>query len=135
MEWTLLPKTLGGVLATLTTLVLGLLMWRVQAHKGQVDESATVLKAWKEMVDAHQIQLTNMREEFASYKKGALEEFASYKKSSLEEITSLRDRLGKAEARIRDLEEENAGLKRAIAQNSQSAVWALDRHKPTPSES
>lgn len=138
MDWSLVPKSLGGWIATISTFILGILMWRVQVSKGKVDESATVLKAWKEMVDAHQLQINGMREEFATYKKSAIEEFSAYKKTALDEITALRDRLAAADAefaayrretdkRIRDLEEENAGLKRAIVQSDRSTVVLLGK--------
>lgn len=138
MDWSLIPKSLGGWIATVSTFILGLLMWRVQVSKGKVDESATVLRAWKEMVDAHQLQINGMREEFTAYKKTALDEFSAYKKTALDEITSLRERIAATDAefaryrrdtdkRIRDLEDENAGLKRAIVQSDRSTVVLLGK--------
>lgn len=117
MDLSLLPKTLGGMLATLSTFVLGFLMWRIQVTKGRADESATVLSAWKQMVEAHQAQIASMRDDFAAYKKTAVEE-----------LCAVRNRLDKAEQRIRELEDENAGLRRIIIQNNRSTVMALHSH-------
>ncbi len=110
-----LVVTVGGwVLALLVALVSAVTHWR----KGNVDETTMVLGKWKELVDAHQTQI------------GAL----------TQEITALRERLVATETafadyrrvtdkRIRELEDENAGLKRAIVQNSQSAAFVLTRQR------
>jgi hypothetical protein len=42
----------------------------------------------------------------------------------------VRARLRSAESRISELETENAGLKRTIAQNSQSTAYQLSRRTP-----
>lgn len=95
--------TFGGwIVALLVAVGTAAVQWR----KGNIDESAMILGKWKELVDAHQSQITTLTGQ----------------------IAELTERLAVAERRIRELEEENAGLKRAIAQNSQSAVYAL--HKP-----
>jgi cell shape-determining protein MreC len=85
-----------------------------QRRKSDIDESALVLGKWKELVDQHQQAIKDIREEFSEYKRTALFE-----------IAELRERLAEAENRIRELETENAGLKRAIAQNSQSTATLL----------
>ena len=101
--------TVGGwVLALLVALVSGIVQWR----KGSVDETAMVLGKWKELVDAHQTQIEVLNNQIAAQ---ALE------------LKDVRERLVKAEQRIRELEEENAGLKRAVIQNSQSAALRLGR--------
>lgn len=83
-------------------------------RRTDVDESTMVLAAWKNLVEQHQSDI-----------KGIRDEFAAYKASALAEITDLRDRLRNAESRITELETENAGLKRAIAQNSRSSAYLL----------
>lgn len=100
----------GWVIGVLTLAVTFL----ANRRKGQIDESALVLGKWKELVDQHQLAIKDIREEFADYKRTAMAE-----------IAELRERLGKAEHRIVELELENAGLKRAIAQNSQSTAQML----------
>ncbi|HEX8412459.1 MAG TPA: hypothetical protein VF637_01035 [Sphingomicrobium sp.] len=85
-------------------------------RKGDIDESALVLGKWKELVEQHQSDIRSIKDEFAVYKATAIAE-----------IGDLRARLVKAEARITELETENAGLKRAIAQNSQSTAYQLGR--------
>lgn len=86
------------------------LVYRATSRKTDIDESAIVLGKWKELVDAHERSLASLNRE----------------------IDSLRDRLVTAEKRISDqdgeiaaLREENAGLRRAIAQNSQSTAMLI----------
>lgn len=95
-------KEFGGWIVAIITIVSTFVY---NNRKVQVDESALVLGQWRALVENHQGQIAVMAKE----------------------ITDLRERLGKAEMRIRDLEDENAGLKRAIAQNSQSAVYNLTK--------
>ncbi len=131
MNWSLAPASLGGWLATFSTFVLGLLMWQIQRKKGKVDESANILRAWKEMVEAHQSQIASMREDFTAYKISALAEIADLRKrlsANEREFSAYRKA---TEVRIHDLERENEGLKRAIAQNSQSTVWHLGKRATT----
>lgn len=97
--------------------------WLYNRRKTDIDESALVLGKWKELVETHQSAIKDIREEFAAYKA-----------SAITEITDLRSRLTQTEAglarankRIGELEAENAGLKRAIAQNSQSTAMMLGR--------
>lgn len=107
----------GYVVAIVTVLV----AWLRDRRKGDIDESALVLGKWKELVDQHQAAIKDIREEFAEYKRTAIAE-----------IADLRERLRIAEGRITELEAENAGLKRAIAQNSQSTAYQLTRRSPEP---
>jgi len=90
------------------------LTWRLNSRKADVDESALILGKWKELVEAHEKAIAAVREEFSAYRATALTE-----------ITDLRSRLTAAERRITELETENAGLKRSIAQNSQSTAHLL----------
>lgn len=94
--------TFGGwAVALVTALITAILQWR----KGNVDMTAQVMSEWKKLIDAHQAQISSMNTE----------------------IVALRERLLKAENRIAELEAENSGLKRLIAQNSQSTAWQLSR--------
>jgi DNA repair exonuclease SbcCD ATPase subunit len=114
-----LAEMIGYGLAAITA-VGGVILNR---RKHDIDESALVLGKWKELVDQHQSAIKELREEFASYKSEAVKE-----------IADLRQRLRAAENRISELEAENAGLKRAIAQNSQSTATFLGRALPEDSE-
>lgn len=96
----------GGAVAVAATLG----TWLSGRRKSDIDESAMVLGAWKELVGNHQAQI----------------------KALVEEIGGLRLRLTSAEGRITVLEEENRtlrrendGLTRQIAQKSQSEVAVL----------
>lgn len=96
----LTPTAIGG---WAIALILGLFTLVTQLRKSKVDESALILGKWQELVATHERQLTSMRVE----------------------VDDLRSRLNAAERRIIELETENAGLKRAIAQNSRSAAVFL----------
>lgn len=104
----------GAVSGWVVAIVAPLLVFLATNRKTDVDESAMILGKWKELVEAHEKAIAAVREEFATYRK-----------SALEEIADLRTRLSAAERRIGELETENAGLKRAIAQNSQSTAHLL----------
>ncbi|HEX8418563.1 MAG TPA: hypothetical protein VF638_00965 [Sphingomonas sp.] len=105
----------GGWLVGVITLVFAYLRDR---RKGDVDESTLILSKWKELVEQHQADIRMLKDEFAIYKQTAIAE-----------IADLRTRLILAEKRITELETENAGLKRAIAQNSQSSAFLLNKSK------
>lgn len=92
-------------------------------RKGDVDESTLILGKWKELVEQHQSDIKMLKDEFAVYKQTAIAE-----------IADLRTRLIHAEKRITELEAENAGLKRAIAQNSQSSAFLLTQTKAAGAE-
>lgn len=118
-----LPAWLGYV----TTLLVAVGAYLQNRRKGDIDESALVLGKWKELVEQHQSDIRAIKDEFAAYKVASTAEFAAYKASTVTETSDLRTRLSKAENRITELETENAGLKRAIAQNSQSTAYQLGR--------
>ncbi len=110
-----LPSWLGYA----TTALVALGAWWNSHRKTDIDESALVLGKWKELVDQHQTDIRGIREEFAVYKKTALEE-----------IGALRLRIVELESENRSLRDEVAGLKRAIAQNSQSTAMMLGGTRP-----
>ncbi len=118
-----LPSWLGYA----TTALVGLGAYLQSRRKGDIDESAIVLGKWKELVEQHQSDIKVLKEEFATYKTSSTAEFAAYKAATVAETADLRERLIAAEKRITELETENAGLKRAIAQNSQSTAYQLGR--------
>lgn len=105
---------LAGFIAVIGTII-------YNRRKVQIDESALVLGKWKELVEAHQTQISTMNAELESLRKRVREidnAFSEYRRVT--------------EKRIADLESENAGLKRAIAQNSQSAAYQLGRRTSPP---
>lgn len=110
------PIAVGGA-----TGLLGIVVGFFQARrKSDVDESANVLKAWKELFEGHQNEMRALKAEFTEYKLTAQREFDQYKIATQEEITGLRKRVGVLETNNRALLDENAGLKRTIAQHAQS---------------
>ncbi|WP_312487147.1 hypothetical protein [Sphingomonas sp.] len=109
MTW--LAANWGGVSGWVVALVGPFLVYLATRRKTDVDESAMILGKWKELVEAHEKAIAAVREEFAVYRK-----------SALDEIADLRTRLVAAERELIELKAENAGLKRSIAQNSQSTA-------------
>ena len=107
------PAAWGGYAVALVTF---LFTWLRDRRKNDIDESALVLGKWKELVEQHQSAIKDIRAEFAAYKTTAMQE-----------VADLRHRLRGAEKRISELEAENTGLKRAIAQNSQSAAYQIGK--------
>ncbi len=104
------PQTIAGWAGWVTSSLLGLFVAWTQFRKGRVDESAVVLAEWKKLIDAHQSQI----------------------KSLVDEVADLRRRLGVTEGRVTVLEDENRslriendGLRRQVAQRSQSEVEVL----------
>ncbi len=103
--------SLGGWLVALfVAFVSGVVQWR----KGSVDETALVLGKWKDLVEAHQSSITALHTQIAS---------------QAEEIADLRKRVIKLEERERELLDENAGLKRAIAQHSRSTAFQIGKQR------
>lgn len=100
---------LGGWFTALAVAVVGAL---VQWRKGSVDESVAVLGEWKKLLDTHQKQLEMMQVRIDGL---------------VRDNADLRLRLDSAEKRIRELEDENAGLKRAIIQNSRSTAIQIGK--------
>lgn len=118
------PFTWGAVILAIIGPVL---TWLVARRKVSVDESALVLGKWKELVEAHQGQIKSLNEEIATLRdRLAVNEkaFTEYREANDSEKREYRRA---TEKRIRDLEEENAGLKRAILQNSSSTVIAIGK--------
>lgn len=105
------------MLALLVALVSAVVQWR----KGSVDESALVLGKWKELVDAHQSQIEILNSEIKSLRQrltDAEKEFADYRRAT--------------DKRIQELVDENAGLRRAIIQNSRSGATLIEGKEPRP---
>ncbi len=121
----------GGWFVGLLT-ILG--TWAYNSRKVQVDESALVLSKWKEFAEIHQADMKRLKEDMQSDRtryEGELEslrkrikeveaEFAAFRKETVAQ-TKLR------EQQIKDRDEEIAGLKRQIAQNSQSTVYHIGK--------
>jgi chromosome segregation ATPase len=106
--------------------------WHSSRRKADVDESAVVLRAWKELLDGHKTELKALKAEFAEYKKTAQAEFDRYKLSTQAEIAGLRERIVSLEGDLAHSREENIGLKAAIRQNSASTAYQLERSISAP---
>lgn len=104
----------GAVTGWIAAIIGPITVWLATNRKTDVDESAVILGKWKELVEAHEKAIASVREEFSTYRA-----------SAIQEIADLRKRLVAAENEIAELKTENAGLKRAIAQNSQSTALFL----------
>lgn len=113
----MLPQSVGGWSALLgwATAVVGpIFVFLTTRRKTDVDESAVILGKWKELVEAHETAIKRLTEDFAR------------------ERTRWQSENDRLQHRVTELETENArlkdditGLKRAIAQNSQSAAFQL----------
>ena len=120
MEPDLLPQSVGGwlgwVIAGATALFTIIAQWR----KSKVDESALVLGKWKELVEAHESAIKRLNEDAERDRKRAADE-----------AHVLRRRISELELQVRELREENEGLKRTIIQNSKSTAQMLSRPEAT----
>ena len=106
--------------------------WLKDRRRGNIDESTLVLGKWKDLVEQHRLDteqhrhdILAIRDEFNAYRVASAHE----KLALTNELTVVRDRLVKAESRIGELENENVGLKRLIAQNSQSTAVRFARNE------
>ncbi len=120
----------GTILGWVVAVIGPILVYVATRRKTDVDESGVILAAWKNLHESHQQDIKSLKEEFAQYKKNAMDELNAYRATATAEISDLRDRLRDAEHRISELEAENAGLKRAIGQNSQSSAMLLGGKPP-----
>jgi len=105
-----MPEGIGGWAGWIVAALVAVFTFVSNMRKTDVDQSAIILGKWKELVEQHEKTLATLNRE----------------------IDSLRERLVAAESglvaankRITELETENAALKRAIAQNSQSTAVLL----------
>ena len=89
-------------------------------RKSDVDESALVLKAWKELMDTTERRVSSLVAEVESLQKRLAVAEARISEMQGERSAYL--------ARIEGLETENRGLKASIAQNSKSAAFLLERN-------
>ena len=102
-----LPPGWPGYLFGLAMLLFPFLVnWK----KGKVDESAMILGRWKDMVDQHAEDIKELRDELRNERA---------------ENARLRSSLADAHEEIGRLKDEVVGLKRMIAQNSQSTAQML----------
>ena len=97
------------------------------SRKVQIDESTLVLGQWKNLVDTHQVEIRQLKEEFGIYKRDAMQEIASLRKRLGEVEQAFANYKLEAAQHIADRDLEIAGLKRAIAQNSQSTAYHFRR--------
>ena len=106
---------LGGAFVGLTSLAF---TWHKAWKKSDVDESAMVLTAWKNLMENQERHVKELVGEIANLRKRLV--------SAENRITELESERLEDRKRISDLVTENAGLKAAIAQNSRSAAQLLD---------
>lgn len=132
-----------GVIPYIITAMVGVVTyffgWLQAKRKADIDESGLILGKWKELVESHQRDILDLKEEFGAYRKAseieqvALRkrlsdveaEFAAFRRESAE-----RERL--SDERIKARDEEIAGLRRLIAQNSQSTAYQLSGKQNAP---
>jgi hypothetical protein len=111
------PASLIGYLIAFATL-LG--TWFFNHRKADIDASGQALTAWQDLVKSHKEDMKSLREELIAYKT-----------SATKEISDLRQRVTDLEGLVRHKDDEIAGLKRTIAQHSQSnAVMLGDINAP-----
>ena len=123
MDQQLWPVIVGGVVATL-----GVIVGWFQSHKkAEIDESALVLGKWKELVEQHQSDIKDLKEEFHAYRKNAEDELEAVRHRLREVENEFTEYRRTSEKRMSELENENIGLKRAIIQNSRSTAVQLGR--------
>lgn len=118
-----LPDTFAGWAGYVAAGLTAAGVWIRDRRRGDIDESANILQKWKELVEQHQSDIKDLRDEFGIYKKEAMTEIAGLR----ERLIIAENRAVTLEKRVGELEAENAGLKRAIAQNSQSAAYQIGR--------
>lgn len=110
-----------GVLGWVAAFVAPLLVWLASRRKSDIDESAMILGKWKELVEAHEAAIKRLTEEFARERTRWQGE-----NDRLQKRVDELEAEGRAkDVKIKGLEDEVTGLKRAIAQNSQSAAFHL----------
>ena len=125
MDQQLWPVIIGGVVAAL-----GVIVGWFQSHKkAEIDESTLVLGKWKELVEQHQNDIRALKEEFLAYKKSAEEELEAVRHRLRDVEREFADYRRSSETRMREMEAENVGLRRAIGQTSRSTAVLLGTKK------
>lgn len=113
----------AGLAGWATAVVGPFLVWLGSRRKADIDESAVILGKWKELVEAHEAAIKRLTEDFHAQRKRWDEENEALRKR----VRDLEGEGRAKDAKIKALEDEVVGLKRAIAQNSQSAAFQLGR--------
>lgn len=125
-----LPNVPSGFgLAGLIIGVLGILLpYLVNLRKGKVDESAVLLGEWRQMVDQHARDITELRDELRKERQ----ENSALRKSlndAHDKIAGLQDQINVIKQRhvseIAAKDNEIEGLRRQIIQNSKSSAQLL----------
>jgi chromosome segregation ATPase len=121
MSW--LEANWGAVSGWIAAAVGPTLVFLSTRRKTDVDESAMILGKWKELVDAHEAAIKRLTEEFDRERKRWTEDTVRLTHRIAELETEGRQK----DIKIKGLEDEVSGLKRAIAQNSKSTAHFLGR--------
>lgn len=129
------PGYLIGLLGVIFPFVMNL--W-----KGNAENNIKVMNEWQKLYDAHEKRIAAYEKRIEGYERRIETitlQFEEHRKEAAEESRLLRHRLSEAEERIRhlerlviDKEEENAGLKRQLAQITQSTAARLGENYMGP---
>jgi hypothetical protein len=111
----------GAISGWIAAAVGPLLVWASTNRKTDVDESAVILGKWKELVEAHEAAIKRLTEDFDRERKRWTEDIIRMTARIVELETEGRQK----DVRIKGLEDEVSGLRRSIAQNSQSSAFQL----------
>lgn len=112
-----MPEGIGGLAGYGLAVLVAIFAFFRDRRKADVDESAIILAKWKELVEHHEERLSTLGGEIESLRKRLA--------AAESRISELQADLEKERTARRKLEAENAGLKRAIAQNSKSTAHLL----------
>lgn len=111
----------GAVSGWAVGLVAPILVYLATRRKSDIDESQVILGKWKELVEAHEASIKRLNEDFDRERRRS----ASENDRLMARVSELETKVSDQATEIEALKAENAGLKRAIAQNSQSAAYEL----------
>ncbi len=117
----LVPQTFGGYLGWFTSAVLGFLMIRVHMRKAQVDESAIILAKWQAMTEAHERRIEGLTSEV----DGLRTRLVTAENTITEMQEASIERQKKHARELADKDEQIAGLRASIIQNSRSTAQML----------
>ncbi len=136
----LIPDNAAGWVGYAVAAVVAIFAIFRDRRKADVDESAIILAAWKELMANHNADRAADKEEFTQYKQGAIaeiaglrdrltaveKEFAEFRVEAAKNMAALTLRHAKD---LSNRDDQIKGLKAAIAQNSSSSAIILGRSR------